>query len=62
MSAEQKRYRRRLRWKKFFLYLIWILSAIAVFNTAYSVFESTHEKRVNPQIDRAIVQIAKLLP
>ena len=62
LSAEQKRYRRRLRWKKFFLYLIWILSAIAVFNTAYSVFESTHEKRVNPQIDRAIVQIAKLLP
>ena len=61
-TAEQKRYRHRLMWKKVFLYLAWFASAVVVFTVSFSVFETDYENRVEPQIDRAVIQVAQLLP
>ena len=62
LTAEQRRYRFKLGCKKFFLYLTWIAASVAMFVTAYRLFDTNCAERVNPQIDRAIVQIADLLP
>ena len=61
-TAEQKRYRHRLTWKKVFLYLAWFASAVAMFTISFGVFEADYENRVKPQIDRAVVNVAQLLP
>ena len=61
-TAEQKRNRHRLMWKKVFLYLAWFASAVVVFTVSFSVFETDYENRVEPQIDRAVIQVAQLLP
>ena len=61
-TPEQKRYRHRVNWIKAFLYLVWILSTVVMFIISFNVFDKDFKKRVNPQIDRAIIQVAKLLP
>ena len=61
-TAEQKRYRHRLTWKKVFLYLAWFASAVAMFTISFGVFEADYENRVKPQIDRAVINVAQLLP
>ena len=61
-TVEQKRYRHRLTWKKVFLYLAWFASGVAMFAISFGVFETDYENRVKPQIDRAVVQVAQLLP
>ena len=62
LTVEQKRYRFKLGLKKFFLYLMWIAASVGMFITAYRLFGNNLAERVNPQIDRAIVRIADLLP
>ena len=61
-TPEQKRYRHRVNWIKAFLYLVWILSTIVMFTVSFLVFDNKFIERVNPQIDRAIIQVARLLP
>ena len=61
-TEEQKRYRHRLTWKKVFLYIAWLASAVGVFFVAFNVFDVDYESRIQPQIDRAVIQVAKLLP
>ena len=61
-TAEQRRYRHRLTWKKVFLYLAWFASAVAMFVISFGVFETDYENRVKPQIKRAVIQVAQLLP
>ena len=61
-TAEQKRYRHRLTWKKVFLYLAWFASAVAMYAASFGVFETDYENRVKPQIERAVIQVAQLLP
>ena len=61
-SAEQKRWRHRLAWKKFFLYFALIVSTIAVFATSFIFFDDDFERILRPQVNRAIVQVAQLLP
>ena len=61
-SAEQKRWRHRLAWKKFFLYFALIVSTIAVFATSFVFFDDDFERLLRPQVNRAIVQVAQLLP
>ena len=61
-TAEQKQYRRRLTWKKVFLYLAWFASVVAVLFVSFNVFEKDYQSRIQPQIDRAVIQVARLLP
>ena len=61
-TPEQKRYRYRVNWIKAFLYIVWIVSTVVMFNVSFHIFNKDFKNRVNPQIDRAIIQIAKLLP
>ena len=61
-TAEQKRYRHRLTWKKAFLYLAWFASVVAMLVVSFGVFEEDYENRVKPQIERAVIQVAQLLP
>ena len=61
-TAEQKRYRHRLTWKKGFLYLAWFASVVAMLVVSFGVFEEDYENRVKPQIERAVIQVAQLLP
>ena len=61
-TPEQKRYRHRVNWIKAFLYLAWIVSAIVMFTVSFCIFNKDFSRRVKPQIDRAIIQVARLLP
>ncbi len=62
VTPEQKRYCWRMRIKKLLLYLAWIASAVVVFIAAFFLFDEGCQKRVVPQIDRAILQITEMLP
>ena len=61
-TAEQKQYRHRLTWKKVILYLAWFASVVAVFFVSFNVFETDYQSRIQPQINCAVIQVAKLLP
>lgn len=61
-SAERRRWRRRLGVKKFFLHFALIVSTLVVFGTSFVFFDDDYDLRIRPQINRAIVQVAQLLP
>lgn len=61
-TEAQKRYRRRILRRKVCLYAVLILSAICVLLQSGYIFANSNSERVKPQIKRAVVQVARLLP
>ena len=61
-NVEQLRRQRQLRRKKFSLYLLLVLSTLAVFVTAIVLFDRDCNEYISPQIKRAIVEMGQLLP
>ena len=62
MTMEEKKYRRMVRRRKVLLRLLLVLSFLVVLFLTATVFLAEQEKTLRPQIQRAEVQIAKLLP
>ncbi|MBR2696983.1 MAG: mechanosensitive ion channel [Clostridia bacterium] len=58
----QKQYRRKLRARKARLYAALILSFILVLALSTATFASNYSSRIKPQVNRAVIQVARLLP
>ena len=61
-TPAQKKYRKTIRRRKALLYLVLLLSFVLVLNVAVAVFASSYRKILEPQVNRAVIQVARLLP
>ena len=58
----EKKYRRQLRWRKLRLYAVLLLTSVLVLILSVALLDESYTSRLEPQIARAVVQVAKLLP
>ena len=61
-TPAQKQYRRKLRARKARLYAVLVLSFILVLALSTAIFALNYSRRVEPQVNRAVIQVARLLP
>lgn len=61
-TPAQKQYRRKLRARKARLYAVLVLSFILVLALSTATFASNYSNRIKPQVNRAVIQVARLLP
>ncbi len=61
-SDAEKRYGRKLRLRKLRLCAVLLLSSVLVLLLSIRLLDNSNSARLEPQIDRAVVQVAKLLP
>ena len=61
-SDAEKRYGRKLRLRKLRLYAVLLFSSVLVLLLSIRLLDNSNSARLEPQIDRAVVQVAKLLP
>ena len=61
-TPAQKQYQRKIRWRKVRLYAVLVLSFILVLALSTAIFARNYSSRVKPQINRAVIQVARLLP
>ena len=61
-TPAQKKYNGRIRRRKFSLHALHILSFFAVLILSTVIFISNYSDRLIPQVSRAVIQVARLLP
>lgn len=62
LSPAQKKYRKTIRRRKFVLYAVLVLSFVLVLLLSTMVFADSYSKILRPQVNRAVIQVARLLP
>ena len=58
----EKRYKRQILRRKLRLYAVLLLASVLVLILSISLLDKNYTTRLEPQIDRAVIQVAKLLP
>ncbi len=62
LSVEEKKYRRRILWRKLLLYAVLLIAFLVVLIQSFNLFSESYDVRLRPQINRAVIQVSKLLP
>ena len=58
----EKKYKRQILWRKLRLYAVLLLASVMVLILSVALLDNNYTARLEPQIARAVVQVAKLLP
>ena len=58
----EKRYKRQILRRKLRLYAVLLLASVLVLILSIALLDKNYTTRLEPQIDRAVIQVAKLLP
>ena len=58
----EKRYKRQILRRKLRLYAVLLLTSVLVLILSIALLDKNYTTRLEPQIDRAVIQVAKLLP
>lgn len=53
---------KRLKWRKFRLYLVWAASFVICLVLSFGFLEARYEEMITPQISRAYAQVANMMP
>ena len=58
----EKKYKRQILWRKLRLYAVLLLASVLVLILSVALLDKNYTTRLKPQINRAVIQVAKLLP
>ena len=62
LSGEEKLFRKRLFWRKLLLHAVLLIAFVVVLISSVSIFKENNNKRLRPQVNRAVIQVSKILP